>query len=432
MVLNGGFSTVGTLVKMPFPYHRALRAGLLALAVLLLSVSAGAAAGTGGVDRAVTVGQRLALPSAALGETREILVHLPRDYERSTRRYPVLFLLDGNDHFVYASGIVDFLARNGRAPELILVAVPTLHKRSRDLTMPLKLDREAIEALEPHEKLGGADAFLRFLADELAPWLDARYRTQPYRILSGHSLGGLFNFYALLERPDAFQAHVAVSPSLWWDERAWVEQARARLAALPGRHWLYFSWGDDEPSIRDSSQALVDWMRMQTFTGLEWKWRYYPGDDHGTTPLRTLYDGLEWLYADWRLRLHEPESMEYADLQARIRDHHAMLSRRYGYPVAPSAEVRNELANWLFEKERYEEALAEARANLAAHPEAGFLHEQISEILDKQGHAAEALAEYRRSLPQAGEYGDVWTVRHRLEELARKAAEAGNEQVPLR
>jgi len=374
----------------------------------------------------IVVGERWQVSSLALGQDREVLVRLPADYSRSRQHYPVLFVLDGNYHFVYTAGMLEFLARNARVPDMILVAVPTLQRRVLDLSPPFMPGVELTEKEQPFQapqlSTGGAPQFLRFLADELAPWVDARYRTQPYRILSGHSLGGLFSFYALMERPDAFQAHVAVSPSLWWNQNVWVEQARQRLGALPGRHWLYFSWGDDESWIRDSSQALVDWMRKQDLPGLSWKSRYYAGDDHGTTPLRTLYDGLEWLYAGWRLDLHEPEKMTYADLQQRIREHHDGLSQRYGYRVDPGPQVRKQLSAWLFERERYDEALEEARANLDAHPEAKDLYRHISDILDKQGRAVEALAAYRQALPDTNEYESIWQIEHRLHELERKAA----------
>lgn len=376
----------------------------------------------------VLAGQRVTVTSHILGEQRELLIHLPQDYARSSQRYPVIVLLDGNNHFLYASGTVDFLSRNGRMPEAILVAVPTMHKRSRDLTMPLVKDKEAIAKREAHDAPAGSAEFLRFLADELLPWVDAQYRTQPYRILSGHSLGGLFSFYALLERPDAFNAYIAVSPSLWWDDRRWVDQSKERLAGLPGKHFLYFSWGDDEESIRDSSQELVDWMRKQPLPSLEWVSRYYPGDDHGTTPLRTFYDGLEKLYAPWQLQVHDPEKRPLAELETLAANHSAMLSERYGYPIPPSADTEYGLVDWLIENKRYDEALVRAKALQAKHPESRDSHGLISRILEKQGDAAGALAEYRLSLPESSEYGNVWDVKHRLETLEKAAAKAARKR----
>ncbi|WP_341644380.1 alpha/beta hydrolase [Thauera sp. SDU_THAU2] len=395
-------------------------------------------------ESAVTIGQRFSMRSEVLGEDRKLLIHLPKDYGRSRQRYPVLFILDGNEHFDYASALVDFLARAGRAPQLIVVAVPSMQQRGRDLTMPLKRDEEHRDR-EPYVKLGGSADFLRFLADELAPWVDGHYRTEPFRILSGHSLGGLFNFYALLERPDAFQAHIVPSPSLWWDKEYWVQQAKERIGNLPGRHWLYFSWGDGENDIRDSAQKLVGWMERQEFGRLKWTSRYYAGDEHLTTPLRTLYEGLQWLYKGWRSlgdmdfdldsydrkRYDNFKKVPYAEFERRVTAHYDRLSRIYGYTVEPDIAASALKRQWLMANDRHDEALAEARADLAAYPEhSASLHRTISWLLDKQGRTAEALAEYRKALSEyerfpelLHEYGTAGELEFRLEELERKLAE---------
>ena len=66
---------------------------------------------------------------------------------------------------------------------------------------------------------GGADRFLEFIDGELKPWVNENFRTEPFEILGGHSFGGLFAVHVMLNRPDSFDAYIAVSPSLWWDDR---------------------------------------------------------------------------------------------------------------------------------------------------------------------------------------------------------------------
>lgn len=371
------------------------------------------------------LGRRLQVHSKILGEDREILIHLPADYARSGQRYPVLYLLDGNAHFTYAAGIVDFLARNDRTPPLILVAIPNMERRWRDLTMPLSKDAAAIkEVASSGLEVGGARRFLDFLADELTPWVDAHYRTQPYRILSGHSLGGLFDVYAMLERPQAFQAHVAVSPTLSWDQRAWVDVAKQRIASLPGRRALFLSWSDDELDIRDAGQALVDWLRVNPSPHLQWTSRYYPGDDHGTTPLRTLYDGLQWVYADWKPGVLDLQGQDLASLEAAVTAHYAALSEKYGYAVEPSFDTRYAWTERLLEAKRDDEALALAQRNASAHPGNPYIHRQIADMLDARGHAADALAAFDRYLALADEYRDAGESARRRQQLQAKADRA--------
>lgn len=416
---------------------------LVLLLALGISLCLPARAGEGAADAALTIGQRLTLKSEVLGEDRTLLIHLPKDYARSKQRYPVLFVLDGGAHFDYATGLVDFLARNGRTPPLILVAVPSMQKRWRDMS----------------QRSDGAGNFLRFLADELAPWVDAHYRTQPFRILSGHSFGGQFSFYALLERPGTFQAFIVPSPSLYGGTDEY-QRTKARIGTLPGKHWFYFSAGDydslDDHEYRtlDGVQRLTNWLRQRQFDNLEWASRHYPGDDHGTTPLRTLYDGLQWLYKDWRgltnadfgLDIDDIQhktseeaqatraklkAVPYAELERRIAAHYARISRIYGYTVDPGLDGGSWKRHWLSLHGRYDEAVADARATLLAHPEhSADLHETISGLLARQGRFPEALAEYRQALAEHQRFPDPWWSEfgsdgereQRLQELEKKAA----------
>ena len=86
--------------------------------------------------------------------------------------------------------------------------------RVRDLTPePGEADRKR------YPSSGHADRFRRFLEEELVPYVDTHFRTQPFRILAGHSHGGLFAIHALLSG-DAFDAFIASSPSLYWNGRS--------------------------------------------------------------------------------------------------------------------------------------------------------------------------------------------------------------------
>ena len=70
---------------------------------------------------------------------------------------------------------------------------------------------------------GKADKFLEFLKSELFPYVESNYRTQPYRIITGWSLGGLFTVFTYLEHPEYFSAYLAISPSLWWDNESMLK-----------------------------------------------------------------------------------------------------------------------------------------------------------------------------------------------------------------
>jgi predicted alpha/beta superfamily hydrolase len=152
----------------------------------------------------IVIGHVETIRSAILNEDRDILIYTPPDYDKSRMRYPVLYLLDADDHFHSATGIVRHLADNGLIPGLLVVGVRNTD-RWRDLTPGGDENlREEMPAS------GGGERFLRFLKEELAPYIDTRYRTRPYRILIGHSLGGLMAVYAFLREPTLFQASLVM------------------------------------------------------------------------------------------------------------------------------------------------------------------------------------------------------------------------------
>ena len=130
------------------------------------------------------------LPSKILAEQRELLVHLPNNYQQNTElNYPVLYLLDGQRNFSHAAGTLDLLNQSYMAQEMIIIAIKNTH-RTRDLTPTYD------ESYNEWGISGGADNFLDFIEQELIPYVNKNYRTNNYKILSGHSFGGLLVVYA--------------------------------------------------------------------------------------------------------------------------------------------------------------------------------------------------------------------------------------------
>src|SRR5690606_4432652 len=98
------------------------------------------------------------IESTILGESREIWISTPLSYNRGSDSYPVIYLLDGEDHFYHTTGTAGYLAGSGRIPEVIVVGVRNTD-RTRDYT-PASQDPDQIKSYPNH---GGADNFLMFL-----------------------------------------------------------------------------------------------------------------------------------------------------------------------------------------------------------------------------------------------------------------------------
>ena len=223
---------------------------------------------------------RLTVKSAVLGEDRPILVRTPAGYETNNQSYPVLYMTDGDAHMGHTASTIEFLARNGRISETIIVAIPNTD-RTRDLS-PTKPDTKGATGAPQFPTAGGADNFLKFIETELIPDIEKRYRVRPYRSLAGHSLGGLFAIHALLSRPDLFQSYVAVSPALQWDNQVTVKRAeeffknRKELNAT-----LFVTLGDEPGGIEDGFHQFKQVLAKNQVKGFEWDAQQWSDEDHG-------------------------------------------------------------------------------------------------------------------------------------------------------
>src|SRR5687768_10660306 len=153
--------------------------------------------------------------SQILGEERTILVRVPANYTIGSEKFPVVYMLDAHaPQNLMMAGIVEQQAWSGMIPEMIIVGIQNTN-RTRDLT-PTKTERDGT---------GGGDKFLDFIEKEVIPLVEKSYRTQPFRVFAGHSLGGLTAVYAFLARPHLFNAYIAASPVLHWDNDFVIKRA---------------------------------------------------------------------------------------------------------------------------------------------------------------------------------------------------------------
>ncbi len=237
------------------------------------------------------------IASAQIGQTYDLFVSLPEDYATSGKRYPVLFVLDGW-HFPLMASLQNNNIYSGRMPPVIIVnighgrGVNPMPLRARDFT-PAKMANEPAS--------GGAAAFLEFLEKEIIPLVDRTYRTVPTdRGLLGHSHGGTFAIYTLLERPGLFQRIVAASPALMLDHGALLGSARAKLKAglaSPVRLELSAGEQDDlERAIANSTKDFVKLLDELKPAKLDYRFTFYPGENHNSVRFASFPPGLYWIY----------------------------------------------------------------------------------------------------------------------------------------
>ena len=201
--------------------------------------------------------------SQHLPTDRTVLVWLPPGYDADTqRRYPVLYLQDGQNIFDRATAFggeewrVDETARalvtEGQIEPLIVVAIYNAGEK--------RLDEYAPTRVEAKGGGGGAEAYGKLLVDEVKPFIDREYRTlgdQANTGIGGSSLGGLVSVYLAVKRPDVFGRLAALSPSVWWDDRMIVKTVDALPAKLPVRVWLC-AGTNEGPQVAADARQLRD------------------------------------------------------------------------------------------------------------------------------------------------------------------------------
>ena len=189
--------------------------------------------------------------SRTLGNQRDVLVYLPTGYGRFLRRrYPVLYLQDGQNVFDAATafGGVEWgvdetaqrLIRKRLIEPLIIVAVyNTGNERIHEYTPTRAVAETGVQRNK--RSRGLARKYGKFLTNELKPFIDATYRTRPeaeFTGLGGSSLGGLLTMTLGLWFSDVFTRLAVMSPSVWLDDQVIVRMVEELDEKLPLRIWL--------------------------------------------------------------------------------------------------------------------------------------------------------------------------------------------------
>lgn len=387
---------------------------LPALALFILTIA------TIAQDIAPPIPQKLVVHSNILNEDRVIWVRTPHGYELGKDPIPVLYLTDGDGHINEIGSTIDFLVDNGRMPQLIVVGIANTD-RTRDLTPTHSSDKDSA-GKENSPTSGGGDRFFDFIQSELMPQIDKSYRTAPYRIFAGHSLGGLMAIHILTSRPDMFQAYIAVSPSLWWEKQHTLHQAQDFFAAHEELNKaFFFSLGSEGPNMQSGFDELTKTLTAKAPKGLHWKSERFPDENHGSTVLRAHYAALRSTFADWEMP-RDDTGFPVGGMSG-IEQHYKELSQRYGYVVRLPENLINNLGYRLLGDKKFDEAIAVFQRNVQLYPESANVYDSLGDGYEGAGKIDLAL----RNCEKAVEVGTRTNDRNLdqfKDHLKRVAAEA--------
>jgi predicted alpha/beta superfamily hydrolase len=217
--------------------------------------------------------------STILKEERDIIVHLPSQYD-STAKYPVMYVLDGSSGDKDIANKFDILSTAGYAPQAIVVGIPnmTAENRQRNLTPPFT----RMDADDKDSPAGEGDSFLSFMESELFPFIEENYPASKVRLLSGHSRGGLLVMYSLITKPGLFQARFCYSTPFWRQNNILVTKVADFLQSRDTLNtFLYMSAGTDETeNIKNGLMRMTETLKKKTPAGFIWHSNYTPDAVH--------------------------------------------------------------------------------------------------------------------------------------------------------
>lgn len=377
--------------------------------VSALTVSALSAAPPQKDGDPVAIGTYRTLHSAILGEDRQLLVHVPADYDRTTLRYPVLFQLYGQQVTNYLAEAVMTAERLGNfadIPPLIIVGVANTD-RYRD-NLPVRPDGKSP---------GGANAFLRFFAEELIPFIDKHYRTKPFRLLVGPQAGGAFGLYALTTRPGLFNASILRIENPFPGEPAFrqffLDQAAAFVKGTPRLNaFLRLNVESSlSPLTVDFAKSLAAIFEGSPPDGF--RFELLVSESSGDfVPLVGLAPALRSLFAGYKM----PAEASLDSVEA-IERYYRQVSARIGVELEPPQQSLTFAVDRLIENRRLDAALELVTYELRIHPDTLNALLRLGDINRRLGRLPEARDAYQRFL--AIQPNDAALIRQRLAEVER-------------
>ncbi len=347
--------------------------------------------------QSIEIGEKQTIYSDTLQEERAYWISLPASYHEdynTYKNYPILVLLDGHVHFKSATGMIDFMSRakigSRQIPEMIVVGIINV-SRERDFT-PDKVVTKRIN------KTGGGDRFLAFLEKELIPEIDKKYRTIPYRILFGHSLGGLITAHAYLQEQTTFNAFMSIDPSFGtWSDSVMDEKIALINEKIFSRP-IYIAtanWGKRNIRNRDRHIRFYESLNNKCNEEFKAKLTYFEDENHSTVPLPAFYEGLSFIFKGYNY------SYRNATTRAALVYHYEGISQNLAYDFSPPEVLVNRIGYSKLRSRNKEEklnALDFFLLNVENYPKSYNAYDSLGEAQLDLGFTEKALKSFEKSL----------------------------------
>lgn len=343
------------------------------------------------------------LASKVYGKDRTISVFIPDGYESSTdQKYQVLYVFDGQwgALFNLVSSVNTYLSESGYSQDFIIVGIHTEHRPSEFTPAP----QDTMTAINWGTAVGKSSDLDQHLLDEVIPYIDKNYRTHPYRIGIGHSLGGTYVINALTETPNLFNSIIAVSPNLVYDYRSMLIRLEETLPSLKEKNsFAYISVGDQgsmETNFGSGVRKLDSLLKETTIEGLHYKFDYLEDTNHMTSFARSItnsliaYNDLFGSPSDEFISGLMESTTFMDDLKGFYKKHTDWL----GYDFVGSENELNSIAYDCLAAEKPNLAIELLDYAIELYPNGVNLYDSRAEMYLESGHKEKAVFHYEEGL----------------------------------
>jgi predicted alpha/beta superfamily hydrolase len=360
-------------------------------------------------NQLIQIGEKICISSTALNESRKIWVYNPTItsiHKDTSKKFPVLYVLDGDAHFYATVGIIQQLSQangNGILPEMIIVGIENTN-RINDLT-------PALHNTTHHQP----SAFVTFLSNELMPFIESHYKTSPYKLIMGHSLGGLMVIDLLTNYPNLFNAYIAIDPSMWLKNQAYLNNSLTQLHKNNmNNKKLFVGIANTLPKqmslsavIKDTSiatQHIRSILKLDNYLkkykmGLQYHQQYFANENHNSVPLLSVYNGLRYIFNYFPFNATEQEFADTTPLIAnKIKQHYKNVSKEMNYTVAAPESFISYLGYNALSKKHVAKAKTLFEYNIENYPSSHNAYVAMGDFYATITDTANAILNYKKAM----------------------------------
>lgn len=223
-----------------------------------------------------TLGVNYTIHSKSLNEDRQIQVFIPDSYNTSNKKYPVLYMLDGQRLFPYGVSLLKSFTHFRETPEFIVVGITNKYP-----------DRFG-HFIDTEKR------FLKFIEEDVISLIDNNYRTTDQRILFGWEYGGSFVIQTMMDKPHLFDAFLTASPFPLDNKMEELDKFLSSNSKI--NTMLYFSVSPNENQVTIGTKKLDSILKLKAPKTLNWNYTELENEEHLSTPYSTIYFGLKKFY----------------------------------------------------------------------------------------------------------------------------------------